>query len=120
MAACEQRVTGRVTLEVDTDADGLVLAARILAAEPAGMFDESALAVARASKLSPAYRDGQAIAARALLTLFFDPEKATCPNLGSPDRETAPRYRPQPRVTRHDERPSDRADRWPALSGGGA
>jgi TonB family protein len=120
MAACEQRVTGRVTLEVDTDPDGRVLTARVLAAEPTGLFDASALAVARASRLSPAYRDGQPIAARALLTLFFDPEKATCPNLGAPDRQRSPRYRPDPRVTRHDERPFDRADRWAALSGGGA
>ncbi len=99
MAACERRVTGRVTLEVETDADGRVLEARILAAEPTGLFDESALAVARASRLSPAYRDGQSIAATALVTLFFDPDKATCPNLRSPDREPPARYRPEPRVT---------------------
>jgi len=120
MAACERRVTGRVTLEVETDADGRVLEARILAAEPTGLFDESALAVARASRLSPAYRDGQPIAATALLTLFFDPDKATCPNLRSPDREPPSRYRPEPRVTRHDERPSHRADRLAGLSGGSA
>ena len=120
MAACERRVTGRVTLEAETDAVGRVLEARILAAEPAGLFDATALAVARASRLSPAYRDGQPIAATALLTLFFDPEKATCPNLRSPDRDQPPPYRPEPRVTRHDERPSCRADRLSALSAGDA
>lgn len=117
MAACERRVTGRVTLEAATDANGRVLEARILAAEPAGLFDATALAVARASHLSPAYRDGQPIAATALLTLFFDPEKATCPNLRSPDRDPPP-YRPEPRVTRHDERTFPRADRWSTLSAG--
>lgn len=120
MAACERGVTGRVTLEAETDADGRVLAARILGAEPAGLFDNAALAVARASRLSPAYRDGQPIPATALLTLFFDSEKATCPNLRSPDRDPPPPYRPQPRVTRHDERPLPRADRSSVLSAGGA
>jgi len=119
MAACERRVTGRVTLQVETDDDGRVLEARILNAEPTGLFDESALAVARASRLSPAHRDGQPIAATALLTLFFDPEKATCPNIRSPDREPPPRYRPEPRVTRHDEQPTRRADRLATLPGGG-
>jgi TonB family protein len=119
MAACERGVTGRVALEAQTDADGRVLAARILAAEPTGLFDATAIAVARASRLSPAYRDGQPIAATALLTLFFDPEKATCPNLVSPDRDPPP-YRPEPRVTRHDERRSPRADRLSAVSAGRA
>ncbi len=118
MAACERGVTGRVTLEAETAADGRVLAARILAAEPAGLFDDTALAVVRASRLSPAYRDGQPIGATALLTLFFDPEKATCPNLRSPGRDPPPRYRPEPRVSRHDEQPSRRADRLSALSAG--
>ncbi len=119
MAACEQRVTGRVALEVETDAEGKVRSARILESEPAKLFNETALAVARASRLSPAYRDGQPIAAKSLLTLFFDPEKATCPNALSPDRDP-PRYRPEPRVTRHDKGPSPRAERWAALSGDAA
>lgn len=120
MTACERRVTGRVALEVETDGDGRVLEARILAAEPTGLFDESALAVARASTLSPAYRDGQPIAATALLTLFFDPDKATCPNIRYPGREPSPRNRPEPRTTRHDEGPFRRGDRLASLSGGSA
>ena len=87
MTACERHTTGRVALEVETDDSGKVLTARILTAEPRGLFDEAALAIARGSRLSPAYRDGQPIAAIALLTLFFDPERATCPNLRRPDRE---------------------------------
>ena len=116
MAACEQRITGRVALEVDTDATGKVLKARILEAEPAGMFDETALAIAHGSKLSPAWRDGQPMAATALLTLFFDPEQATCPGIHSPERDPPPARRPQPRVGRHDERPVPRAEGWHALS----
>ena len=116
MAACEQRITGRVALDVDTDATGKVLKARILEAEPAGMFDATALAIARGSRLSPAWRDGQPMAATALLTLFFDPEQATCPGVHSPEREPPPAGRPPPRVGRHDERPVPRAGRWLALS----
>ncbi|MGH8129615.1 MAG: TonB family protein [Steroidobacteraceae bacterium] len=122
MTACKRRVSGRVALELEleTDAAGLVLAARILSAEPSELFDDTALAVARASRLTPAYRDGQPIAATALLTLFFDPEQATCPNFRSPDRNPPPSYRPQPRVTRHHKRPLIRADRWTSLSRGAA
>lgn len=100
MAACEQNRTGRVALEVRTDPHGAVLQARILSAAPPGLFDKAALTIARASRLTPAYRDGLAIEAVALLTLFFDPARATCPGSRSPDRDTAPPYRPAPRVTR--------------------
>lgn len=116
MAACEQHLTGRVALEVDTDATGKVLTARILEAEPAGMFDRTALAIARGSRLTPAYRDGQPMAATALLSLFFDPEQATCPGVHSPERDAPPARRPQPRVGRHDERPVRRAEEWLVLS----
>lgn len=116
MAACEQRITGRVALEVDTDATGKVLKARILEAEPAGLFDGTALTIARSSRLSPAYRDGQPMAATALLTLYFDPEQATCPGVHSPERDAPPARRPQPRVGRHDEWPVPRAEGWLGLS----
>jgi TonB family protein len=99
MAACEQRRSGRVTLEVQTDANGAIGQARILSATPRGLFDKTALTIARASRLTPAYRDGQPVAAIALLTLFFDPAQATCPGSRSPERDPPPAYRPAPRVT---------------------
>lgn len=99
MAACEQNRTGRVALEVQAGKDGAVLQARIVSSMPAGLFDKAALTIARASRLTPAYRDGQPIEALALLTLFFDPARATCPGSRSPDRDL-PAYRPAPRVTR--------------------
>jgi TonB family protein len=116
MAACERGTTGRVVLEVETEASGQVREARILDAEPAGLFDATALAIARGSRLSPAYRDGLPIPATALLTLRFDPARATCPNLQDPDRDSPARQRPPQRVTRHDEKPARRVERWPALS----
>ncbi len=115
-AACESGVGGHVMLEVDTDATGRVLRARVLRAEPAGLFDATALAIARGSRLTPAWRDGRPMAATALLTLRFDPATAPCPGVGTPDREAPPARRPQPRVGRHDERAVPRAEEWPALS----
>jgi TonB family protein len=123
MSACERRQRGRVVLEVETEANGQVRAARILSSEPAGLFDAAALAIARGSRLSPAYRDGQPVAATALIALPFAPERATCPNQPGPDREQRPSRRPPPRVTRrdeppgtHDERPARRAEPRPRLS----
>jgi TonB family protein len=110
IAACQGRIRGRVALEVATDATGRVQQARILSAEPQGLFDATARTIARGSRLSPAWRDGQAVAATALLTLYFDPEKATCPGGLGPERDPGPAPRPQPRVSRVDE--------WPAPRGG--
>lgn len=123
VSACERRQSGRVVLEVETDAGGRVLVARILSSEPTGLFDKAALAIARGSRLTPAYRDGQPVPATALLALPFAPERATCPNQPGPDREQRPSNRPPPRVTRrdedwpsHDERPGNCAEAVLCLS----
>ena len=116
MSACQQGTKGRVVLEVETEASGQVREARILSSEPEGLFDTTALAIARGSRLSPAYRDGMPIPATALLTLDFDPARATCPGTEERDRESPARKGPPPRVTRHDERPGGRAERVSALS----
>lgn len=108
VAACERRIRGRVVLEVSTDATGKVQRVRILSSEPKGLFDATARTIARGSRLSPAWREGRATAATALLTLFFDPEKATCPGGLGPERDQGPAPRPQPRVSRVDELPAPR------------
>jgi TonB family protein len=110
-AACERHQSGRVVLEVETEASGQVRAARILASEPPGLFDQAALAIARGSRLSPAYRDGQPVPATALLTLPFSPERATCPGQQGPDRDQRPSNRPPPRVTRRDRDPVHHGER---------
>lgn len=115
MAACVERMTGRVVLEVETLASGQVREARILEASPPGLFDATALTIARSSRLSPAYRDAQPFAATALLTLHFDPDRATCPDSLQPDRNQSPVRRPPPRVTRHDEPAVPRVESWSAL-----
>ena len=114
--ACKRSVSGSVVLEVETDTMGAIRDARILSSEPKGLFDRSALAIARASQLTPAYRDGQPIPATALLTLFFDPDKASCPGSLSPDPQR-PQGRPPAKVSSHDERPVRRADPLASLSG---
>jgi TonB family protein len=112
MAACESGTTGRVVLEVATEASGQVREARILSAEPAELFEEAALAIARGSRLTPAYRDGMPVPAAALLALRFDPARATCPNRPERDREAPASKRPPPRVT--DAAPHDESRLWRA------
>ena len=118
MAACESGATGRVVLEVETEATGQVREARILSAEPTGLFDQAALAIARGSRLTPAYRDGMPVPAAALLALRFDPNRATCPN--RPEQREAPASKkPPPRVTDaspHDESRGWRAEPWSTLA----
>jgi TonB family protein len=117
MEACKSRQTGQVALEVATDASGAIRQARILSSEPKGLFDRSALAIAKASRMTPAYRDGQPLAAIALLTIFFDPNQASCPGSLTPDPQRPTKGGPPPAVSGHDERPAGRAGRWAALSG---
>ncbi|MGB5133346.1 MAG: TonB family protein [Steroidobacteraceae bacterium] len=117
--ACEQRQTGRVSLEVETDATGRIRKARILSAEPKDLFDRSALAIARGSRMTPAYREGQPIPAIALLTLFFDPGQASCPGSLKPDPKRPPPGPPPPAVSGHDERPAGRGDLFASLSAAG-
>jgi TonB family protein len=119
MEACERRQAGHVGLEVETDATGAIRQARILSSVPTGLFDRSALAIARASRMTPAYRDGRPITATALLTIFFDSNQASCPGSLAPKPQQPPQGRPPPAVSGHDERPAGRADRWAALSGAG-
>lgn len=102
--ACAHRLSGWVRLEVEVDADGRIGASRILASEPAGLYDAAALAVARNSRLEPAYRGGVAIGATGLLTLRFAPDDARC-GTGEPgDPRTPGRGPATPRVSSRDAR----------------
>jgi len=99
LEACTRRIAGRVRLQVTTDTEGRITGARILDASPAKLFDATALAIARNSRMAPAHRNGDPIAATALLTLRFDPDTAHCPG-DRPDRDGGgPRREPAPRVS---------------------
>jgi TonB family protein len=106
--ACTQRIAGRVKLEVDVGADGRITDARILESRPAGLFDATALAIARNSRLAPAWRGGVPIPATALLTLDFKPDEAHCPGGPGASPPAQPSTRPAaPTVSRlrlHDAR----------------
>lgn len=97
--ACTRRIAGQVRLEVETDAEGRITAARILDGAAPGLFDSAALAIARNSRLAPAYRDGEPVAATALLTLRFDPATANCPDGSRDGNGTGARQAPTPRVS---------------------
>jgi TonB family protein len=92
---CARRIRGRVTLDVDLDADGRVTAARVAAAEPAGVFDKDALRIAPQLRRTPARRAGVAVPAPARVTLEFEPERH-CDAPDDPGR--GPSGRRSPRV----------------------
>jgi len=98
--ACSRRIAGRVKLEVATDTQGRITAAKIIESRPAGLFDTAALIIAHASRMVPAWRGGEPIAASALLTLRFEPDAAHCPDADPADpRSPAGRRAPAPRVS---------------------
>jgi TonB family protein len=74
-ALCDRKLPGRVTLDVDLDADGHVTGAKIASAEPKGTFEQEALRVAKQLRRTPARRGGVAIPSPARVTLDFDPQR---------------------------------------------
>jgi TonB family protein len=97
--ACRDGTAGRVRLEVEVAADGRITAARVLDAEPAGLYDATALAVARSSRIPPAWRGGVPVAATALLTLRFEPDAVRCGGQAPGESPTPARRAPAPRVS---------------------
>lgn len=97
--ACTRRIPGQVRLEVTTDPDGRITGARILDADPPALFDATALAIARNSRMAPAFQAGEPVAATALLTLRFDPDTAHCPGDAVDPGSRGPRRGPTPRVS---------------------
>jgi TonB family protein len=97
--ACRDGIPGRVRLEVQVAPDGRITAARVLDAEPAGLYDGMALAVAHGSRIPPARRGGEAIAATALLTLRFEPDAARCGGQSPAEPPGPVRRAPVPRVS---------------------
>ena len=59
---------GRVTVRYDIDAAGVVRNAVVVAAEPAGVFDEAALRNVRSWRFSPRREGGQAVPQRGVVS----------------------------------------------------
>jgi TonB family protein len=97
--ACREGTAGRVRLEVEVAADGRVNAARVIDGEPAGLYDTTALAVARSSRIPPAWRGGVPIASTGLLTLRFEPDAERCGGLSPAEPQGPARRAPAPRVS---------------------
>ena len=62
-SALEAELSGRVVLHVLVATDGSVKDARVVNSEPAGVFDQAALAAVRQWQFNPGSKDGQAIEA---------------------------------------------------------
>lgn len=75
--ALVQRREGRVLVELSIAANGAVTGARVIAAEPAGMFEDAALAAVAQWKYSPRVENGRAVAQRGVrTTIVFRLENA--------------------------------------------
>ncbi len=73
-AAEERGIEGVVSLRVLIDATGQVARARVVAARPPGLFEESAVAAVKAWRFTPARNRGQAVPVWATLSLRFELE----------------------------------------------
>lgn len=81
-AALEQRQQGKVLTELQIDASGWVTAARVVSAEPPGVFDAEALAAVRGWLFSPALDpNGEPVASTVRVPVNFqlDPPAAASP-----------------------------------------
>ena len=63
-AALEHGTSGKVMLIVDVAIDGSVAAAKVERADPAGVFDASALETVKKWRFTPAMKDGKPVASR--------------------------------------------------------
>src|SRR5690606_12969634 len=70
-AARAQRISGMVVLLIDIAADGSVAKAEIDRGEPAGVFDDAALAAVANWKFQPAMKDGKAVPSRVRVPIEF-------------------------------------------------
>lgn len=69
------RLPGTVRLRVFIEADGSVSRAEVVSAQPAGHFEQAALAAGRALRYEPASIGGQPVRSQKLIDVVFDPHE---------------------------------------------
>lgn len=70
--AARDAVTGKVTLLLLIDENGVVNEISVVEANPEAIFDEAALAAFRGVRFAPARKDGRAVRSRVLITVGFE------------------------------------------------
>lgn len=80
-------VAGVVRLQLKIDHQGVLREATVVAADPAGVFDQAALKAARALRFKPAVRNGVAVGSIKVIEVPFEPN---CMRTGSCISESGP------------------------------
>ena len=78
------KLRGTVRVRVFIGEDGRVDTVELVSAEPAGHFEEAALAAARQLRYRPAAIRGQAVRSRKLIEILFDPHEHLRPAAAPP------------------------------------
>lgn len=71
-AADRSRLSGKVRLQIELEADGRVRDVSVVSASPPEVFDESAVAAFREARFAPAQRNGRPVRARVLIEVVYD------------------------------------------------
>ena len=75
-SAAAERIDGRLLMLLLIDEFGVVNEASVVEAHPEGYFEESALAVFRATRFSPAQKQGRPVKSRVLMQVRYESEAA--------------------------------------------
>jgi len=70
--ADRQRLSGRVRLQLQLEADGRIRDIEVVSASPPGVFDDSAIRAFRDARFAPAQKDGRPVRARVLIEVEYD------------------------------------------------
>ena len=69
--ALANRISGKVVLAIDVDAQGMPLAVEVEQSEPAGVFDQAAIDAAMKWRFAPERKDGKPVAGRVRVPIEF-------------------------------------------------
>ncbi|MHB1403400.1 MAG: energy transducer TonB [Thiobacillus sp.] len=70
--ADRRRLSGKVRLQLELEADGRVSDIGIVSASPPGIFDESAIKAFREARFAPAQKGGRPVRARVVIEVLYD------------------------------------------------